>query len=356
VAAFRKVLDRRLPRHVACSVRGAVGRMHVDQNHLDAGLDELERALEGCPSGLAHQLDRAILLRSRAECLFLLGMPERGLDDTAQAAKIFRGALGRDQEAVRVLGELAALGAVVWKSGRWQPAAKLVQEAAEGFETRELAVRAAGQRLLLAMILRKAGRLDEAEAALPREEDVPAAKREAWLHGRGEIALLTGRTEPAIRDFTEALRLITEAGHPRPAHIAELECALAEAYLEADRDQEAEALATSAGAILRAAENVEECRSLITLARLHWKGLGDGAPLWRRALEIMQTAPLVEPATRARWLEQVADKFTRAGRRVEAEEARNAAAEDWNRLGCPLESVQHQVHDDACYAHVQPDR
>ena len=109
--------------------------MHVDHGQLDAGLDELDRALEECPASPVHQLDRAILYRSRAECLFLMGMPERGLEDTAQAAKIFRAALAH-QQAAHVLGELAAFGSVVWKSGRWQPAAELVQEAVAGFESR----------------------------------------------------------------------------------------------------------------------------------------------------------------------------------------------------------------------------
>jgi len=356
VAAFRRVLERRLPPGVASSVHGVIGRMHVDQNQLDAGLDELDRALEELPSGAAHEIDRAILLRSRAECDFLMGMPDRGLEDTAQAAKILRAALARDAEAPKALGELGALGVVVWKSGRWERAASLVREAAEGFHARGLTARASAQRLMLSLILRKAGHLDEARSALPAKDNVSASKLESWLMARGEIALLGGRVADAIEDFQQALSLARQVSRPDPVHIAATECALAEAYLDAGWDQDAETLATSAGAILREAANPEECRFLLTLARLRWKRGEDGTTLWRHALETMRSAPLIEPATRARWLEQVASTLSRAGRPAEAEEARTAAAVDWDRLGCPLKAVQHQVHDDAGYAHVHPDR
>ena len=356
VSAFRRVLERRLPPGVACSVHGVIGRMHVDQDQLDAGLDELDRALENLPSGDAHQVERAVLLRSRAECDFLMGMPDRGLEDIAQAAKILRAEIARDAEAPKALGELGTLGVVVWKSGRWERAAGLVREAAEGFEARSLTARASAQRLLLSLILRKAGLLDEAFAALPAEENVSASKRESWLAARGEIALLAGRFADAIADFERALSLAREISRPDPVHIAATECALAEAFLDAGRDQDAETLAISAGAILRGASNPEECRSLLTLARLRWKRGEDGATLWRQALDTMRGAPLIEPATRARWLEQVASTLTRAGRPAESEQARTAAAVDWDRLGCPLKTVQHQVHDDARYAHVHPDR
>ena len=356
VAAFRRVLEKRLPPAMACSVRGAIGRMHVDQDQLDAGLDELDRALESLPSGDAHHVDRATLLRSRAECEFLMGMPDRGLEDAARAARIFRAALAREQQAAHVLGELALVGLVVWKSGRWQRAADLVKEAVEGLEARALTARAAVQRLTLSLILRKAGQLDEALAALPREEDLPASKREAWLLARGEISLLAARAADAILDFERALSLARETSHPDPVHSAATECALAEACLDAGRDQDAEALATSAGAILHEARHPEESRAQLALARLAWKRGADGTTPWRHALETMRCAPLIEPATRARWLEQVASTLSRDGRFAEAEEARKAAAVDWERLGCPLKAIQHQVHHHAGYAYVHPDR
>jgi hypothetical protein len=115
-------------------------------------------------------------------------------------------------------------------------------------------------------------------------------------------------------------------------------------------------LATTAGAVLREAQHPEECRSLLTLARLLWKRGEDGASLWRRSLDVLRTAPLIEPATRARWLAKVEVKLDRDGRSAEATEARSVTAADWKRLGFALEPVQHQVHDDACYAHVHPDR
>jgi len=353
VAAFSKVLGRRIPRAAACSIRGALGRMHVDQGQYEAGLDELERALEDCPADAAHDLDRAVLLRSRAECQFLLGMPDRGMNDSAQAANIFRAAVEHSSEAPKALGELGALGAVLWKSGRWQRAADIVQEAAEGFKARGLSARSSAQRLLLSLILRNAGRLEEALAALPGEANGSA--RENLLTARGHIALLSGRIVEAVRDFEECVGLARQA-NARPARIAELEAALAEAYLESGRDADAETLAAGARAVLQETQHPDQSDALLVLARLDWKRGLDGSAFWRGALEAIHTAPLMEPATRARWLQQTAAKLTRDGHFAEAEEARNAAAADWNRLGCPLESVQHEVHHDAGYAHVHPDR
>jgi tetratricopeptide (TPR) repeat protein len=330
-------------RQVAHWIRGAVARRHFDHGEFETGLYELNRALAECPSDPAHDHDRAALSRSRAECLFLMGLPERGLEDVAQAAAILRAALARDQEAGRVLGELAALGAVAWKSRRAEPAVGLVREALEGFERRGLAARATEQRLALSAILCNAGRLREAEAALPREEDVLLENQEPLFRARGEIALLAGRGAQAIQNFEEALRLAKQAALPRPAHIAEVECALAEAYLEANRDDEAGALATTAGAVLRDLQHPEECRSLLILARLVWKHGADGGSMWCRALEIIRNAPLIQPATRARWLEQVAAKLIQDGRPAEAAEARSAAESDWRGLGFTPENAREDA-------------
>jgi len=333
LAAFMRALNRPEHRKEAHSIRGAIGRMHVDHGRLEVALDGFDSALRDCPSDAAHDHDRAVLFRSRAECLFLMGLPERGLEDVARAAIIQRTALSRDPETARPLQELAAAGNTVWKSGQWQPAVDLLRESVAGVESRGLRSLAASHRLTLSMMLRKAGRLQEAESALPREEDVPMSKRESLFLARGEIALLDARPAEAIRHFEAALRVAKKTAYPRADHIAAIECALAEAYLDADRDYDAEALATTAGAVLCDLENPEQCRSLLVLACLYWKRGQDGGALWRQALEVMRTAPLIEPATRARWFQQTAAKLTQIGHPAEAGEARCAAARDWDRLG-----------------------
>ncbi len=333
IAAFAKALNQPEHRQEAHSIRGAIGRMHVDHRRFELALDELDCALRECPFNPAHDHDRAVLLRSRAECRFLMGLPERGLGDVDQAADIQRAALARDSQAARPLQELAALGQTVWKSGRWQPAVDLLRESLARLESRGLRALAASHRLTLSMMLRKAGRLTEAESVLPGEEDVSPSKRESLLLGRGEIALLSARPTEAIQHFEAALRLAKDAVYLRAGRIAEIECALAEAYLDANREHDAETLATTAGAVLRDLEHPEQCRSLLTLARLRWKRGEDGGALWHQVLELMRTAPLIEPATRARWFEQTAAKLSQIGRPAEAAQARSAADRDWNRLG-----------------------
>jgi hypothetical protein len=66
----------------------------------------------------------------------------------------------------------------------------------------------------------------------------------------------------------------------------------------------------------------EECRSLLTLAHLLWKRGEDGASLGRRCLDVLRMAPLIEPATRVRWLAKVEVNLDCDCRSAEAIEAR----------------------------------
>jgi hypothetical protein len=266
------------------------------------------------------------------ECEIRLGAPERGFVAAEEAATILRSAEIPETQRNQAIAAIGYLGVAFWMAGRVSEALALLDESARGLDERGLAERASHHRQTIATVLRKAGRLAEAEAALPDGTKLGVADHRRFLDERGEIHLAAGRSEEAVADFEAVVGLGTKHPPLGPIESAMAQASLAAAYLQANRLDEAEALTQTSSSVFRAKRHPDLAESLVTLAMIDWRRQ-DATSYWPGALAVMVDAPLVEPATKARFLERTAGRLERAGRIDEAAQARAAASAQWSALG-----------------------
>ena len=269
IRAFEKC-KKLLPPDGLVEVGSALAKLHLDARAYEAALEELDQALANFPVGRQYLLLKATIFRQRAECEFHLGCPERGSAAAETAAQILRSPETSESNRAKAWGEMGTLGVSVWMAGRAEQAVALLSEAVRAVDP-EAGKRSARLPVTLAMVLRKAGRLTEAEAALPANEGLTERLREAFLNERARIRLRSGRVENAIADFEEVLRLNKETPHASATGIATIEGSLAEALLDAGRVEQAEAIARTACDVLVPVEHPEGSGPLVTLALIAWQ-------------------------------------------------------------------------------------
>lgn len=340
VAAFDKCKST-LPIEAVLDVRKAIAQMHLDAHAYEAALEEIDQALANFPAGRKRLLLKATLLRQRAECEFSLGSPKAGLAAASAAAETLRSVDIVESDRDQAASDLGAVGVTLWMAGLNDRAVDILWEAIRNIEERGVANRAARLRVTVAEVLRKAGRLDEAAAALPDAEGLLPDVHESMLAQRAQIHLHARRLDEAMADLEEALRLKKADTHATRMEVATAEASLAEALLDAGRTAEAELSARRACEVLCTAQHPNGAGPLITLAILARQQQQESASAYiDEALRVIADASLLKTAFKARFLESAADRLERFGWMHKAKEFRNAAATRWQMLGRAVDSVE----------------
>lgn len=336
VRAFEKS-KKSLTRESLVDVQKALAQLHIDSRAYEAALHEIEGALASFPSGRAHLLRKATFLRQRAECEFYLGSPDAALAAATKAADILRSPELPESARSQAASDLATLGVSFWMAGRTEQAIALLSESIQSLEARGAVNRVARVRVTLAEVLRKAGRLPEAQVALPNQEELTPDIRETFLRQQAQIHLRAGQIAEAIAGLEEALRLKKADQHASAAEIATAEGSLAEAFLDASRVEEAETLARRSCDVLVPMGHPNAAGSLITLALISKQ-----SPYTDEALRLISEAQLLKTASKARFLEAAAARLERYDWIHKAEEFRAAAEAQWQTFGpttVPAEAV-----------------
>jgi tetratricopeptide (TPR) repeat protein len=333
VRAFEAALAG-LPAERTVELRTAIARMRVEWREYQAASDEIDHALDTLPRNAKTLLTTGKLLALRAECEFCLGSPDRGYTAAREAQRILRSPEIGQADKGQAIAELGGIGVMYWMVGRLDEALASLIEATQLMEQRGEVNRTARLRLTLAEVLRKAGRLSEAQAALPADQGLTAGVREAFFTQRAQIALRMGQIDAAIADFQEAWSLKKIDPHASAAEIATSQAALAEALLEAQRSDDAEQLARSACDVLAATSHPNASGPLITLAILSRERQPEAASAFLdEALRLISEAPLLKIASRARFLESEAARLDRFGLAFQARQFRAGAEAQWGALG-----------------------
>lgn len=337
VRAFEKC-KKTITQPGALEVQSALAQLHINANHYEAALDEIQQGLESVPQDRKYLLLKAKFFRLRAECEFLLGCSESGLEAAETAAQILRSAEIAESDRAHAWRDLGVLAASLWMAGRTEPAIALFNQAIQFFEL-QASIRGDRLRLALAQVLRRDGRLVEAEAALPVEERIKPEMRENFLTQRSQIWLRLGRVEQSIADLGEALQLKKADSHASTSEIATAESLLAEALLEGRRVEEAEASARSACGVLVPAEHPNAAGGLVTLALIaRERGQESADAYLDEGLRLLSEAPLLKPAAKAHFFESEAARLERHGWKKPAEDWRSAAARNWESLGLEVQA------------------
>ncbi|MGA2184271.1 MAG: site-2 protease family protein [Bryobacteraceae bacterium] len=307
--------------------RLVVANLHLHAGHPELALGEIEAGLAALPAGPKHALNRATLLRLQAECDFATGCPERGLAAAREAAELLRSPALLESEGRRAVAQLVALGGSLWKGGQGGEGILITAEAVAWLEQHGASRLAARCRLGLAGKLRRAGRLGEAESALPAETDLPANQWGVLCAVRGRIRLAQHRFEEAAGDFARGIQLSSAGVHPSAVPVATDKSGLAEALLGYGRVADAERQALEALEILLPCGHPDASGALVTLALIGWQRGEQGADAqFEQAIRCMVDAPLLEPALKARDLEEEGQRLRFYGRVNEAARAGAEAA------------------------------
>jgi tetratricopeptide (TPR) repeat protein len=326
-SAYRHALDAFERAEKKGGVDPVQRRLVVSSLHLHAGqpelaLGEIEAGFAALPAGPKHAMNRATLLRLRAEADLATGSPERGLAAVREAEALLRSSALLESEGRRAVVQLVALGWSLWKGGQWDEGIRVTAEAIAWLEQHGSSRLAARCRLGLAGKLRKAGRLAEAEAALPAETDLPPNQWGILYGVCGRIRLAQLRFEDAVGDFARAIQLRSAGVRPSPVSVAIDKSGLAQALFGRGRMADAERQALDALEILLPAGHPDASEALITLALLGWQRGEQGADAqFEQAIRCTADAPLLEPAIKACSLEEEGRRLRFYGRVNEAARA-----------------------------------
>jgi tetratricopeptide (TPR) repeat protein len=313
--------------------RLVVASLHLHAGHPELALDEIETGFAVLPSGAKHAMNRATLLRLRSECDFAMGQPARGLAAAREAAELLRSAAALENNGRRAVAQLVALGASLWKGGQGEEGILVFSEAVTWLEQHGASPLAARCRIGLAAKLCKAGRLGDAEAALPPEADLPAYQWGTLCAVRGSIRLAQLRFEDATADFARGIQLRGAGVRPNPVSVAVDKSGLAQALFGCGRVADAEREALEALDILLPSAHPDASEALLTLALIGWQRGEQGADAqFEQALRCIANAPLLEPALKARHLEDEARRLRHYGRVNEAARADAQAKQQWRLL------------------------
>jgi tetratricopeptide (TPR) repeat protein len=312
-------------------MRVVLAILHVQAGHPKLALDEIEIGLAGLTTKQA--LNRAVLFRLLATCNFALGFPERGLAVAREVAAILQAPAVLESEGRTAASELAELGMALWEGGQGEQGILLTREAVAWLETNDAAELAARVRIGLAGKLRKGGYLAEAESALPSEADLPPNIWRILRTVRGRIHLAQHRFEEAVDDFESGTEL-RKATRSSQIDLALHKNGLADALLGCGRVADAERHAQEALEILLPSRHPDACEALITLALIGWQRGDPGATdRFEQGILCLVNAPLLEPALKARSLEDEVRRLRYYGRVHEATRAEDEAREQWRRAG-----------------------
>jgi tetratricopeptide (TPR) repeat protein len=314
--------------------------VHKNQGHYELALREAEAGLAHLPHDAKYLLGRVELILVCTKCEFERGAADRGREAADRAEALLRSEQMPEIDRNRACQRLGALGIKLWHAGRDARAASLLLEAAALCEARGLARDGTGFRLMAIAVLRRSGRLREAEAAFPGEAEPDADGMRRFLDERAELHLAMGRVTEAVADFEEALKQARKAAEPDPIKVAQSEVWLAAGYLAAGRIGDAEAMARNACDVLYASGHPDEAGALVTLALIAWgRGEETARSHFDRAMRLIADSPFVERVNKAYFFERAAQRLNAVGRFAEAHEARAAAAEHWRFLGIEKEDA-----------------
>ncbi len=302
--------------------RLVVASLHLHAGHAELALAEIEAGFAALPEGPRQGMSRAILLRLQAECYLAAGVPERGLAAAREAAALLRSPDLLESAGRRAMAQLVALGGSLWKGGQGAEGIRVTAAAIEWQEQHDSPRSAALWRLGLAGKLCKSGRLGEAEGALPSEADLPARQWPVLCAVRGRIRLAQHRFDEAVDDFERSIQLRSAETLASAVPVAIDKSGLAEALFGCGRVADAERQATEALEILLPGGHPRASDALITLALIGWQRGEEGADAqFEQALRCIVDAPLLEPARKARALEEQGERLRYFGRVNEAARA-----------------------------------
>jgi tetratricopeptide (TPR) repeat protein len=329
--------------------RLAVANLHLQTGHPDLARDEIEAGLAKMNSTKKLALNRAILFRLLAECDFALGCPDRGLAAAREAAAVLRSPAVMDIERKAAARELAGLGMALWTAGQDEEGIQVTLETVEWLEKNDEPGLAARVRISLTDMLRRQGRLSDAESALPAEANLPPNKWDVLCTVRGRIRLSQSRFEEAVNDFERVIQL-KETNRPEQIELALNLNDLAEAMFGCERVADAECHAQEALEILLPSGHPVASGVLITLALIGWQRGEPGAnQRFEEGIQCVVNAPLLKPATKARALKEEGRRLRYYGHVNEAARAEDEAQKQWLLAGveqsvskpsCPVEVLE----------------
>jgi len=333
IRAFEKAKPK-LKRPEYLEVQATLALLHSDSGDDYAALQEIEQALALYPSGRKQLPRKAHLLGLQARSEFRIGRHEAALALVDEAVGILRSVEIQETDKFQAASELSTIGLNLWTAGRSAQGATLLSEAIRMMEERGAARQAAHLRIVLAEMYRKAGQVQEAEAALPASEGLRPRDRVEWMHQRALIQLKRAFSSEAVVLLEQALALQKELGRQSPREVASLERSLSDALLDAGRLEEAEAVARRACDVFVPLRHPDAAEPLVTLAIvLNFRQEESADAYLEEALQLIADAPLMQTFSRARFLDAQAARLDRFGWSQKAREVRAAAQSHWQKLG-----------------------
>ncbi len=300
----------------------AVARTMLAQVHLRAGahgaaLAEAAGALATLPQSHERLTLRAAIFAVQAQAHLFLGAEGPGMEAAREAAAILSSAAIPEASRNLAYDEFGALGEALWKAGQSGTAIDMLRLAVTQLESGGAMAAAAKYRVKLAAALCALGRPAEALYALPSEETLPPSGLRCLLGERAAIHMAGGRPQEAAADARALAALWQQQTEPATAdgngplascqpqppaaiEIAAAEALLARACLESGNLAEAEPLARQAAAVLAEWGHPGAGACRITLA-LATRERSPGA--FEEAFRLIESAPLLSPAEKARRLE-----------------------------------------------------
>ena len=304
--AFEKAKRGVADRQSEASILAAMAQLQADGRLYELGCRAAEEALALLPQGPKTLVQRAELLRIRMRCEAGMSNSMLAAKCAAEAAQILRSPEIPEAERSHAASALGSLAATVWMAGAGDNSAELLKESIHGLELKGRSSRAVGLRIVLATVLRRTGRVEEAEAAMPLESDMEPERRKTFVSERAEIYAESGRLAHAVADGEEALKLAGEQ-EDNAVEVALARGKLAEFLFAQGKMEEATALARMACDERVPRRHPDASGALVTLALI--RNDESTAPFIEHARELVRRAPLMEAGSKARELERIARRM-----------------------------------------------
>ncbi len=293
---------------------------HQHLRDFESALDEIREAVRALPNRRDRLLLLTMIRSVQAECELELGHTDRAVAAAQCAAEIVRsGEIPRERQNLAWY-TLIGLAGRMGRTGQSAITTDLLREAVAGLEAGGATSSAAVGRCALAFMLRRSGQVDAAFEALPKEDGLSVFRRRHLLNERAHIHMEASRAAEAVADARALLALWRAEPDPPALETALAESLLAWACLAAGETKEAEALAQSAGEVLRAWPHPDAAACVITLALAR-----EWAPACiDEARRVVESDPLLTPREKALCLDKLARYLERHGR-AEAAQAMRAS-------------------------------
>jgi hypothetical protein len=293
--------------------------LHLQANRAALGLEQAVVGLRHAAKSAAYHLLRGKLHATRALCELQLERRDDGLGSARNAAAAFRSAASHPGRRNLAWEDLAEFATRLWRTGEDSLALDLLRESIEGLEAGRAHLTAASYRIKLSSMLRERGQLEEAGSVLPAAEGLSDSLRRAWLSERSRLRM-GAQWDDALADSHEAMLLwLSEAGDVA-IESAVAKSLVARACLEAGGYEQADSLARKALELLQPWQHPEAAGCRLTRALAVWRR----ARFWdhecvAEARVLIETAPLLPPAAKARLLQAEAARLQRHGLTSEAQ-------------------------------------